>query len=96
MYYYLFHHFILDNSRVRCSGLSMGVPSCFAVVLQIPPLEKFTISLHWASMMWSRRLKCFFMSAEDWMEPGAKCASIANVTDDDVKKFYDEFHGRKL
>ena len=59
VYYYLWYHFDLTN--VRCTGLSMGVPSCFAVALKIKPLEKFRISLEWASMIWSRPLKCFFM-----------------------------------
>ena len=87
VYYYLYHHFQLSPELVRSAGLSMGVPSCLAVALSLPPIDKFQISLSWSSAIWARPLKCFLMTASTWIGPGREAAETLGVTDDKVLSF---------
>jgi hypothetical protein len=87
VYYYLYHHFDLTN--VRASGISMGTQSAYACALQLKPSEKFLISLTWASFIWSRKLLCFFLSADDWVSSGIEIAKSFGVTDERIKSFVD-------
>jgi len=85
VYYYLYHHF--DLSSVRVTGISMGVTTAFATVLNMRPAQKFHIGLHWAAMIWNRPLACFLMSAEDWIDVGVKVTTQFGMKDSLVQKY---------
>mmetsp|Transcript_17543 Transcript_17543/g.35187 ORF Transcript_17543/g.35187 Transcript_17543/m.35187 type:complete len:330 (+) Transcript_17543:203-1192(+) len=85
VYYYLYYKF--DLTKVRTTGISMGVTTAFATVLKMTPRQKFQIGLHWAAMIWNRPLKCFFMHSDDWVETGMRITKSFDITDKDVQKF---------
>ena len=85
VYYYLYYKF--DLTKVRATGISMGVTTAFATVLKMTPQQKFQIGLHWAAMIWNRPLKCFLMHSDDWVDTGMRITKSFNITDKDVQKF---------
>jgi hypothetical protein len=87
VFYYLSSHFHL-GSRVRATGISLGVTSAYALALDIPFSQKFEMALTWGNLIWSRPLRCFFMSPNELIDSGLKVTQKFGITDSIVREAY--------